>query len=150
MRDDLRELFWRRHSNPWSGGTRVLAAPLLVYAIYARRRRVLAATLAFLAVNPVLFPEPDRTDNWLSRGVLAERWWYERGGSTFGRSYPEALNVLGLPAFGLTLYAAYRRKPAATIAGTAAFVALKLLFVDALVRHRAAETSRGEAADHHQ
>jgi hypothetical protein len=48
--------------------------PVLLYAVYHRRPRLLAAGIGFLLINPVLFPEPERTDNWLSEVVLAERW----------------------------------------------------------------------------
>lgn len=65
--------------------------------------------VAFLAANPVLFPEPERTDNWLSESVLGERAWIAEDNPTFGRRYPEVLNTLNVPLYGYTLYAAYRR-----------------------------------------
>lgn len=134
VHERLRDAFWARHASPWSSGTRILATPVLVYAIYARNRRLLVATLAFVAVNPVLFPRPARTDRWLSRIVLAEREWIEAGNGTTGLSYPNVLNLLNVPASLLAIYGAVRRRPLATLFGTAAAMALKLWWVDAIVR----------------
>lgn len=128
------DVFWARHASPWSSGTRILATPVLVYAVYARNRRLLAATLAFVAVNPVLFPRPARTDRWLSRIVLAEREWIEAGKGTVGLSYPNVPNLLNVPASLFALYAAIRRRPLATVVGTAVAMLLKLWWVDAIVR----------------
>ena len=133
-RQRLADVFWTRHASPWSSGTRILATPVLMYAIYARKRRLLLATLAFVAVNPVLFPEPARTDRWLSRIVLAEREWTEAGNGTVGLGYPNVLNLLNVPASLLAVYAAVRRRPVATVLATAAAMALKLWWVDAIVR----------------
>lgn len=132
--DRLPDVFWERHANPWSSGTRILSTPVLVYALYHRRWRLLAATLAFVVVNPVLFPRPARTDRWLSRIVLAEREWLAEGNGTVGLSYPNVLNLLNVPASLLTLYSALRRRPVATVLATATAMVLKLWWVDAIVR----------------
>lgn len=128
------DAFWERHASPWSAGTRVLASPVLMYAVYRRKRRLLAATLAFLVVNPVLFPRPGRTDNWLSRGVLAEREWIRAGNPTVGRDYPDVLNLLAAPTWLLAVYAAVRRRPIATVLATAAAMALKLWWIEEITR----------------
>lgn len=134
LRERLADVFWARHANPWSGWSRVAVSPVLVYAVYRRNWRLLAAALAFTVVNPVLFPRPERTDNWMSRGVLAEREWIEAGEGTMGPTYPNVLNRLAVPAWLFALYAAARRRPVATVVGTAAAMALKLWWVDAIVR----------------
>lgn len=139
----LPDWFWERHANPWSGGTRFAAMPVLLYAIYHRRPRLLAATVGFLIVNPVLFPKPapERTDNWLSEVVRAERWWYEAGHTTFEPRYPGLLNYLSVPALAVTLYAAIRRRPRLTVVGGALTMALKIRFVDELVKRYREEYS---------
>lgn len=129
----LRDAFWARHASPWSAGTRILASPVLLYAIYRRKRRLLLATVAFLAVNPVLFPRPERTDNWLSRGVLAEREWIRAGNGTIDRSYPNVLNLLSAPTWLLALVAAWKRRPAAAVVATATAMVLKLSWIDAII-----------------
>lgn len=130
----ISDAFWGRHASPWSAGTRILASPVLMYAVYRRKRRLLAATLAFLVVNPVLFPRPERTDNWLSRGVLAERAWIRAGNRTVGLGYPDVLNLLAAPTWLLALYAAARRRPVATVLATATAMALKLRWIDEIIR----------------
>ena len=59
--------FWDRHSNPKSGWTRLLATPVLVFAIYGRKWLLAGLTVLFIAVNPILFPEPDEaaTDDFM-------------------------------------------------------------------------------------
>jgi hypothetical protein len=134
LRDRLKDTFWARHANPWSAGTRFLTMPTLLYAIYTRDRRLFAATVAFVVVNPILFPPPARTDSWLSRIVLAEREWLGQGEGTMGLDYPNVLNLLNAPATLLALWAAWRRKPIAMVVAGAVAMALKIWWVDAIAR----------------
>jgi hypothetical protein len=140
LRARLEAGFWERHANPWSSGTRFLTMPALLYAVYRRDRRLLAATVAFVVVNPVLFPPPERTDAWLSRIVLAEREWIGDGRGTTGLGYPNVLNLLNVPATLLALWAAWRRKPLATVASCLLAMGLKVWWVDAIARRT--ETGR--------
>ena len=138
--ESLTEWFWARHSNPWSAGTRFAIMPLLLSAIYHRRWRLLVAVIGFTVVNPVMFPEPDRTDNWLSEVVLAERWWYEGGHTSFEPRFPSLLNYLSVPATVLALYGAISRRPRLTVVGGVCAMLLKVWFVDELVgRYRDAD-----------
>lgn len=134
LRDRLEATFWERHANPWSAGTRFLTMPALLYAIYTRDRRLLAAVLAFTVVNPVVFPRPERTDSWLSRIVLAEREWLGDGRGTVGLDYPNVLNLLNVPATLIALWAAWRRRPVAALVACAAAMGLKIWWVDAVIR----------------
>ncbi|ELZ91258.1 hypothetical protein C440_13129 [Haloferax mucosum ATCC BAA-1512] len=134
LRDRLEATFWERHANPWSAGTRILVYPVLMYAIYTRNRRLIAATVAFMAVNPVLFPRPERTDNYLSRIVLAEREWLDDGNETMGLDYPNVLNTLNVPVTVYAFAAAIRRKPVGTVLGTLGVMVLKLWWTDAIVK----------------
>ncbi|POG54749.1 DUF6653 family protein [Haloferax marisrubri] len=146
LRDRLEATFWERHANPWSVGTRILVYPVLMYAVYRRDRRLFLAALAFTAVNPVLFPRPARTDTYLSRIVLAEREWLDAERGTMGLDYPNVLNVLNVP---VTLYAfvsAIRRRPVGTLLGTLGVMALKLWWVDAIVKETGV-TGRGPDPD---
>jgi|GEM_PF-6739143 len=73
--DQLKQTFWARHSNPWSGWSRTLGHPALVAALYHRSWRGVAACIGYFIINPLLFPPPKNTDNWMSQGVLGERLW---------------------------------------------------------------------------
>ncbi|WP_436929390.1 DUF6653 family protein [Halosimplex halobium] len=133
----LAEFLWERHANPWSGWTRVFAFPVLVYAILTRRRRLLVAAVAAIAVNPVVLPQPDDAQAWTSDVIQAERYWVDHGkhGAVL-----RSLDAATLPVTVGALYAAYRRKPRSTAVLTALSMALKFAFVNALVRHYEAET----------
>jgi hypothetical protein len=122
----LREAVWERHANPASGWSRVATLPLLVLAIYRRDRRLLAGTVVFVVVNPVLFPPPEGDDAWMTRVVYGERLWLEHG----NRRHP--IQLLNVCNAALTIYAvrsALRRRPVRTALATAGAMALKFLFV---------------------
>ncbi|MFC4450873.1 DUF6653 family protein [Halorussus aquaticus] len=137
--------FWDRHANPASGWSRVPTGPLLVYAIYARNWRLLAATVAFVAVNPVLFPEPDpdADEGWMTKGVRGERLWVR--GADAGRA--NLLNVANAPVFLYALYSAVRRRPGRTGLFTALTMALKLAFVDRMAKLYERESGRDECRE---
>lgn len=86
-------------------------------------------------MNPILFPPPDDNDAWMTRVVLAERWWTrEQKAGVFDTTYPNWLNLLNVPVSVYAFVAAYRRRPfRASLAGALA-MALKLSYVGALVR----------------
>lgn len=134
-RDALAETFWRRHANPKSGWSRTLTLPVILYAVYHRDWRLLASALAFTVLNPVLFSPPETDEAWMTRVVLAERWWTEeRRRGVLDVSYPNVLNVCNLPVFGYALLAAYRRQSVRAVVAGAASMALKFWFVGELVR----------------
>jgi hypothetical protein len=148
------EFFWDRHANPASGWSRVPTAPLLMYAIYARNWRLLAATVAFVVVNPVLFSaaesesagastgeeSKENPPGWMTRGVRGEQLWLK--GADAGRA--NLLNVVNVPVFGYALYAAVRRWPARTAVFTALGMALKLAFVDEMAKLYDRERAEGK------
>ncbi|MFT4883664.1 MAG: hypothetical protein ACI8U4_001173 [Natronomonas sp.] len=140
----LPETAWERHSNPKSGWTRLLSYPALIVGIYTRKWAALGATLFFIAINPVLFSAPDEEpDDWMYRGVLAERQWSDRGKPFVGLGFPQVLSLVQIFAFLANLYAAYKRRPLATAATTVATMALKLWFVNELIkRYDASESTR--------
>jgi hypothetical protein len=75
---------WMRHANPWSVWTRFAVLPLLAISIWSRdwigwwSLVLVALSLIFMVVNPLLFPRPRSTKNWASQGVLGERIWSDR------------------------------------------------------------------------
>lgn len=141
--DEFGEIVWTRHSNPKSGWSRTVVFPVLLYAVYRRRWRVAVAAVIFTVVNPVLFSPPVDDEAWMTRVVLAERWWTtEHGQPVFELSYPHVLNVLNIPAAGYALVAAYRQRPRHTMLAGVVSMALKLWFVAALVRRYDAEKGK--------
>ena len=129
------ELLWSRHANPKSGWSRVPTGAVLVYAVYRRDWRLLLAGLLWAAANPFLFSPPETDDAWMTRAVLAERWWVrEQGNGTVGLSYPNVCNAVGGLAFLYALVAAWRRRPVGAAVGTTLGSGLKLWWVGVLVR----------------
>ncbi|MEF8780767.1 MAG: DUF6653 family protein [Haloferacaceae archaeon] len=126
--------FWARHSNPKSGWTRVPVGAVIVYAIYRRNWRLLGAALAWTAINPFLFPPPETEEAWMTRAVLAERWWVrEEANRTVGLGYPNVCNTVAAFGFLFALYAAWRRSPEGATIGVVASVGLKLWWIRVLV-----------------
>ena len=141
--DPLEEQFWERHSNPKSGWSRTVLLPALLYAIYDRNWRLAAAAIVFTVVNPVLFSPPDDDSTWMTRVVLAERWWTrERRSRIFDGSYPNGLNLCNVPVSVYAFLAAYRRRPVRAAVAGAASMALKFWYVAELVRRYDEATER--------
>jgi hypothetical protein len=75
---------WMRHANPLSVWTRFAVLPLLAISIWSRdwigwwSLVLLALSLIFMVVNPLLFPKPRSTRNWTSKAVFGERVWADR------------------------------------------------------------------------
>jgi hypothetical protein len=131
-RQRLADAAWERHANPWSGWSRVLTLPVLMYGIYARKPRVVAAAVGFSVVNPFLFPPPTDADAWMTRVVLGERMYYRH---REGRTPIDLLNYVNGPVTAYAIYAAYRRQPVRTVAATLLSMATKFAFVAFVARY---------------
>jgi hypothetical protein len=135
MTDDRRlvdRLFWARHANPGSVWTLIATFPVLVAGLYRRDRRLLAATLLFVAVNPLVFPPPADDRAWATRVVHGERVWLERG---LGSSPADvAVLALGAPVVLYTLRAALAGRPLRTALGTLLSLGAMLLFFERMAR----------------
>jgi hypothetical protein len=128
----LADAVWVRHANPKSGWSRVAVLPVLVYGIYARRPRLVAAAVAFSVVNPVLFRPPADADAWMTRVVLGERLYYRH---REGRRPLDLLNYANGLLTASAVYSAVRRRPVRTALFTALGMAAKLLFVAVVARY---------------
>ncbi|MBP0008794.1 DUF6653 family protein [Roseofilum sp. Belize Diploria] len=77
----MTDTVWEHHTNPWSFWTRYLSLPLLVLASWSRlwlgwgALIPITLVLFWIWINPRLFPKPESTQNWASKGVLGERVW---------------------------------------------------------------------------
>jgi hypothetical protein len=128
----LTDALWARHANPRSGWSRVLTLPLLMTGIYTRRPRLVAFAVGFAVFNPVLFSPPEDADAWMTRVVLGERMYYRH---REGRGAVDLLNYVNGPITAYAVYAAYRRRPVATVVATALSMATKFLFVGYVARY---------------
>lgn len=95
---------WRKHTNPWSGWTRLASYPLLFAAIWYRNWIALVVVVIWFIVNPFIFPEPKSTDNWMSKSVLGEQIWTEK----VHYDFPQLLSVFNGIFFLIALYASYQ------------------------------------------
>lgn len=122
---------WSRHANPWSVWTLVVAYPTLMLAVYRRRWSLLLGTLSFVAVNPLVFSEPDDDSAWATRVVLGEKVWLEEG---ILSSPLDALFVaLTAPIHLWTIRSAVNQRPVRTTIGTALSLLSMLLFFGRMV-----------------
>ena len=134
--EQFEDWFWRCHSNPKSGWTRVPLGAVTVYAIYRRNWRLLGASFVWTVVNPLLYSTPHTEDAWMTRAVLAERWWIrEQTNRTVGLAYPNICNTAASLGFVYAVYAAWRQAPKGATLGVVASVGLKLWWLRVLVTH---------------
>lgn len=75
---------WARHANPWSGYTRIAASVPIFVAFWSAQwigwwsLLPIVVVIAWVFVNPRLWPAPDRVETWIGAGVLGERVWLNR------------------------------------------------------------------------
>lgn len=133
---------WTRHANPWSGWTRVIIGPLLIFAIYARTwfgawvLIPVAAILAWTWLNPRAFPAPKDYDTWMSLGVLGERWFLARNRVAIPAHHIRAANIFtALSMLGLApmIYGLWALAPGWIIAGAIVAFGGKFMFLDRCV-----------------
>jgi hypothetical protein len=73
------ERTWERHASPWSVWTRAASLPLLLLAVWSHvwiglwAILAVALVMAWLWLNPRLFPAPARTDSWSAKATFGER-----------------------------------------------------------------------------
>jgi hypothetical protein len=130
---------WRRHANPWSVWTRVLTPlPLLALAIWSRAWLgwgalvPVALVVAWVWLNPRVFPPPAHFDSWAARGVLGERVWLHHPAAVAAHHRSAArllalVSASGLAPFGWGLWA---YDIGAVLVGILLIAGGKLWFVD--------------------
>jgi len=139
----MKEQTWQRHSNPWSGWSRMLGYWGLLFAVYQHSWLGLAAVILFLIFNPKLFPAPKTQNAWMSKAVLGERLYTKSG--ILKKDLPTLLNFLNLPFFIASIYFAYTQDIGGTVASGLLSTTYKLWFLDRMVTlydHRPKDTSR--------
>lgn len=133
---------WARHTNPWSGWTRLPALSLLALAGWSREWigawavLPLAATLAWVWVNPRVFGPPRTQEAWITRSVLGERLWLardERPVPAHHRRLPNILSALVALGAALALWGVIALDATLTVAGVLMNLLAKLWFLDRMV-----------------
>ena len=133
---------WARHSNPWSGWTRIPILPLLALTIWSRVwvgwwcLVPIALLIAWTWLNPRVFAAPKSTDNWMSQAVLGERIWLARKENAIPRHHARAAAVLNLCAVSgllVLIYGLYVLDIWAATLGTILVVIFKMWFLDRMV-----------------
>lgn len=136
------EAAWRRHANPLSVYTRYSALPLLGLAVWSRvwlgwwAIAPVAIALAWIWINPRLFPEPVSTGNWASKSVLGERVWLNRKNVPIPPGHMRAamlLSVLNGLASLVAIYGLVVLDLFAAVSGTVAVILAKTWFLDRMV-----------------
>jgi hypothetical protein len=128
----LSEQAWTRHSNPWSGWTRVLTMPALAFGLYSHNAWVFGGVVLWAIVNPLVFPPPKRVDNWMSKGVLGEQLYYQDG-KKFKKDLPTALALLNVPVFAYFMYAGWQQQLIPMILSGLLVMTIKFWFIDRMV-----------------
>ncbi|MCM5553971.1 DUF6653 family protein [Pleomorphomonas sp. NRK KF1] len=133
---------WSRHTNPWSGWSRLSVLPLLALAAWSRvwidwwALAPIALVLAWTWLNPRLFPPPASTDNWMSRGVIGERIWLARSQDpalAHHRPVVRALTALGVAGAVILLAGLILLDLPLTGTGLAVAMLSKLWLLDRMV-----------------
>ncbi len=133
---------WAKHTNPWSGWTRMSILPLFSFAIWSRiwlGWHVLWLILALLLwtwLNPRLFPIPRNDDAWMTKAILGERLWLA-GKIPDAQAHHLAicrnLNLVGGLGVIVLAFGLWRLDPGWTLAGLVTILAAKLWFLDRMV-----------------
>ena len=133
---------WARHSNPWSGWSRLTVLPLLALAVWSRiwlgwgALGPILLVLVWTWLNPRIFATPRRTDNWMSRGVLGEQIWLRQKDAPELQHHRPVVRMLTFisGAGGLIyLLGLILLSPGLTFTGLAAAMLGKLWMLDRMV-----------------
>jgi len=138
----MNDSVWQRHTNPWSGWSRVPVLPILATGIWSRdwigwwSLIPIAATFVWIWINPRIFPPPRHTNNWMSKGVMGERVWLNRREVPIPKHHAQIAMLLNILA-GLGLipfvFGLIQLNFWAVYAGTAQMMIAKLWFLDRMV-----------------
>lgn len=138
----LSDAVWKRHANRWSVITRYSAFPLIIASVWSRVWLgwwclvPLTITVAWIWLNPRLFPVPASTNNWASKAVLGERVWLNRKTISIPAHHARAaivLNVVNSLGVIVLCYGLYASDPWCTALGFSITFFGKTWFLDRMV-----------------
>lgn len=127
----VRRYVFARHCNPWSAWTRWASTPMIPWAVWTRDRRHAAVTALWMAVNPVVFPEPADDGDWATRAMLGEEQWI------VDRPRDAAMAVQAVTSLAMcaAVVSAYRRRALPTVLSTAAAMGLTMVYWEQMARY---------------
>tara|TARA_B100001540_G_scaffold73351_1_gene66312 strand:+ start:382 stop:819 length:438 start_codon:yes stop_codon:yes gene_type:complete len=129
----LSEETWSKHSNKWSGWTRVLLMPIVGVGVYYHSWLILVVAVVWGIVNPLIFPKPKSVDNWMSMGVLGEKIYFKEG-KKFKKDLPTLLNILNIPVSIVFVYFGWTQNIEALILSALLLMTIKFWFIDRMSR----------------
>ncbi|MUL40598.1 hypothetical protein FZ103_05285 [Streptomonospora sp. PA3] len=127
----MRRAVFARHCNPWSAWSRWASAPLILVPVWTRDWRHAAAVGVWMALNPVVFPEPADDRAWSTRAMLGEELWIAERPRDAAMAVQAATSAAGL----LAVAAAYRRRAVPAGAAMAAMMGLTMVYWEQMARY---------------
>lgn len=131
---------WARHANPASGWSRAITGlPAIILPAVSRiwigwwAVPLALACIAWLILNPRLFAPPPDDSAWMTRAVLGERMWVERGETGLPEAQgglPTLLNVVSGLGFLVMAYGLVVLDWRFIAVGSAVSWTAKMLFID--------------------
>ncbi|WP_120631395.1 DUF6653 family protein [Ruegeria sp. EL01] len=133
---------WIKHSNPWSGWTRMTILPLFSLAIWSRvwlgwdALWPIAAVVLWTWLNPRLFRPPTHNDAWMTKGVLGERVWLAKTATPIPAHHVKMGRLLNWGAgvgLAILIYGLWQLDLGLVLTGLVATMGAKLWFLDRMV-----------------
>jgi membrane protein YdbS with pleckstrin-like domain len=129
---------WKRHANPWSVGTRFVAIPAFMFAVWSRvsigwwSLIPIALVVLSLFLNVFVFPSITSPHNWASKGIYGEKLWLSKR-SEIPKHYAvmqQRLIALGLIGMILIAGGLYELHPWISIPGAVILILAQLWRID--------------------
>lgn len=134
---------WARHANPVSGWSRLWSALLILPALWSPfwigwwSLVPIASVIAWILLNPRLFPPPETADAWMTKGVLGERVFLNRKKTPVPPGYVRAgwiTTGISLVFVGLVVLGFLRREFWLAMTAWCGASVAKIWFVDRMAR----------------
>ena len=131
---------WRRHANPWSVYTRFAAIPAMIAAIWSCvwigwwALVPVALVVAWLLLNPHVFPPVTASRSWAAKGIYGEKLWLQRR-HDLPAGYRRVLRWLivpGVAGFALLAWGLAQLLVWPTLSGATLIVVAQLWRIDRL------------------
>jgi hypothetical protein len=126
----FRRWMFARHSSPWSAWSRWASTPLVLVPAWTRRPRDAALVAAWLAANPVIFPEPRDDRAWATRAILGEELSVTSPKRASAKGLTAATSLFAV----IAIVASIRHRPSLAATACALQMALTLVYWEKMAR----------------